>query len=202
MKEMRVLVGGQRYPMRLLMVRVPPSVGDQRREDLREEARRRQISVSDEALALADWTLLLTDVPTKRLSFEDALVLLRERWQVELLFKLWKSEGLVDEWRTHQPERILCELYAKLIGLLLQHWLIVAFAWKDEQRSCVKLARVVRDTIGGLLQALHQQIRWSQAFERIQRRMQAGCQMNKRRKHPNSGQLLEDGLEWSLSWCE
>ena len=61
---------------------------------------------------------------------------------------------------------------------------------------------VVRDTACGLLQALHGQISWQQAFERIERRMQAGCQMNKRRKHPNSGQLLEDGLEWSLSWCE
>ena len=202
MKEMRVQVGGQRYPMRLLMLRVPRAVAEQRREEMREEAKRRQTTVSEEALALADWTLLLTDVPAKRLSFEEALVLLRQRWQVELLFKLWKSEGLVDEWRTEKPERILCEVYAKLIGLLLQHWLIVAFAWQDDQRSCVKLARVVRDTVCGLLQALHRQISWSQAFERIQRRMQAGCQMNKRRKHPNSGQLLEDGLEWSLSWCE
>ncbi len=33
------------------------------------------------------------------------------------------------------------ELYAKLIGLLLQHWLILLFAWQDEQRSLVKLAR-------------------------------------------------------------
>ena len=46
----------------------------------------------------------------------------------------------------------LCEVYAKLIGLLLQHWLIVAFAWQDDQRSGVKLARVVRDTVCGLLQ--------------------------------------------------
>jgi len=32
-------------------------------------------------------------------------------------------------------------VYAKLIGLLLQHWLIILFAWQDEQRSLVKLAR-------------------------------------------------------------
>ena len=33
-----------------------------------------------------------------------------------------------DEWRTNNPWRVLCELYAKLIGLLLQHWLILLFA--------------------------------------------------------------------------
>jgi hypothetical protein len=37
----------------------------------------------------------------------------------------------------------------------------------------------------------------------IERRMGSGCQMNKRKKHPNSAQLLERGrVEWALSWCE
>jgi hypothetical protein len=45
------------------------------------------------------------------------------------------------------------ELYAKLIELLLQHWLTVLFVWQDEQRSLVKLAQVVRDTASSLLEA-------------------------------------------------
>ena len=59
------------------------------------------------------------------LRFEEALVLLRERWQMELLYKLWKQHGQVDEWHTRDPWRMLCELYAKLLGVTLQHWLIV-----------------------------------------------------------------------------
>ena len=39
---------------------------------------------------------------------------------------------------------MLCELYAKLIGVLLQHWLMVRLAWQDAQRSLVKLAQVLR----------------------------------------------------------
>lgn len=46
----------------------------------------------------------------------------------------------VDEWRTANPWRALCELYAKLIGVVLQHWLIVLFAWQDAQRSLVVLS--------------------------------------------------------------
>ena len=60
---------------------------------------------------------------------------------IEMLYKLWKQYGRIDEWRTANKWRILCELYAKLIGLLLQHWLIILFAWQDEQRSVVKLAQ-------------------------------------------------------------
>jgi Transposase DDE domain len=181
----------------------PKAVADQRRQDLLVDAKRRQQPISEETLRLADWTILITDVPAKRLRFEEALVLLRERWQMELLYKLWKQQGQVDEWRTSNPWRVLCELYAKLIGALLQQWLIVLFAWHDPQRSLVKLAQVVRDTSWTLMDALVGKRSVRPALQLIGRRMRSGCQMNKRKKHPNSAQLLEqEAVEWALSWCE
>jgi len=202
MKQMPVLVGARaRLPMRLLLLKVPKAVGDQRRKDLLADAQRRGQSISQETLRLADWTILLTDVPAKRLRFEEALVLLRERWQMELLYKLWKSEGLIDEWRTENPWRVLCELYAKLLGVLIQHWLIVLFAWHDPQRSLVKLARVVQDTSWVLLDALAGHRSMRSALQLIGRRMRSGCQMNKRKTRPNSAQLLaRQAVEWALSW--
>lgn len=203
-KELSVLVGvSERLPMRLLLLRVPQEVGEERRADLLRDAQRRQQTVSEEVLRLADWTLLLTDAPRKRLRLEEALVLLRERWQMELLYKLWKQEGQVDESRSQHRWRILCELYAKLIGLLLQHWLIVLFRWHDPQRSLVKLARVMRDTGWTLMEALNGQRRLRSALRTIQHRMSAGCQMNTRGSRPNSAQLLQRRRpEWPLSWCE
>ena len=203
MKEMRVQVGvSQRLPMRLLMLRVPKEIGDKRRADLLADAQRRGHRVSEETLRLADWTLLITDAPAKRLRFEEALVLLRERWQMELLYKLWKQHGQVDEWRTSNPWRVLCELYAKLIGVLLQHWLMVRFAWQDAQRSLVKLAQVVRDTAWTIMEALGGERSLASALRLIARRMRSGSHMNKRQKHPNSAQLLEQqAVEWALSWC-
>lgn len=203
-KELEVQVGSRRrHPMRLWVLRVPPEVGERRRATLREEARRRQQPVSPQALWLADWTLLLTDAPACLLRFPEALALLRERWQMELLFKLWKQHAQVDEWRTGNPWRILCELYAKLIAVLLQHWLLVLFAWHDPQRSLVKLAQVVRDTAWSLMEALAGLRSLRSAMRLIQRRMGAGCQMNRRHVHPNSAQVLEtQAVEWALTWCE
>jgi hypothetical protein len=204
LKELAVLVGARkRHPMRLLLLRVPETVGEQRRKDLLADAKRRGQTVSQETLWLADWTILVTDVPAEVLRLEEALVLLRERWQMELLYKLWKQQAQVDEWHTHDRWRKLCELYAKLLAVTLQHWLIVLFAWHDPQRSLVKLAQVVRDTGWTLMEALagFGSMRW--ALRLIGRRMQSGCQMNKRQKHPNSAQLLEaQAVEWALSWCE
>lgn len=199
-KELPVLLGSHlRLHMRLLMLRVPKAVADQRRERLQAEAKRRGQTVSEQTLALADWTLLVTDVPCSQLSLLEALVLLRERWQMELLYKLWKQDGQVDEWRTANPWRILCEVYAKLIGLVLQHWLIVLFAWQDAQRSLVKLAQVVRDTGWSIMEALAGFRSLRSALQLIARRMRSGCRMNSRRQRPNSAQLLANGIEWALS---
>ncbi len=48
-------------------------------------------------------------------------MLVRCRWQIELLWKLWKAHGKLDTWRSYKPKRILTEIYAKLLGLLITH---------------------------------------------------------------------------------
>jgi hypothetical protein len=55
----------------------------------------------------------------------EALVLVRARWRMELLFTHWKQHGLLDEWRSAKPWRILCEVYAKLLALAIQPWLLL-----------------------------------------------------------------------------
>src|SRR5947207_13126423 len=96
--------------VRLLAVRVPESVAATRRSKMQQEAKDRGKTISETRLALAGWTILVTNVPAALLSLEEALVLARARWQIELLFKLWKQDGCVDDWRGKKPWPILCEV--------------------------------------------------------------------------------------------
>jgi hypothetical protein len=76
MKEVPVLVGKKPcLPMRLWMLRVPHTVAKPRRERLVAQAKRHSRTVSAHTLALADWTLLISDVPGEPLSLGEALVL-------------------------------------------------------------------------------------------------------------------------------
>ena len=43
---------------------------------------------------------VLTTAPRKLLSIQEIVVIVRLRWQIELLFKLWKQHGMIDEWST------------------------------------------------------------------------------------------------------
>src|SRR5438128_8884689 len=134
----------QRLPARLLAVRVPQEVADQRRRRLRATARDRGRTPSAARLAWCDWTLLVTNTPPELLSLREALVLARARWQIELLFKLWKSHGHIDESRSGKPWRVLCEVYAKLLAMVVQHWLLLTGCWASPARSLVTAAQTVR----------------------------------------------------------
>lgn len=189
--EVRVLVGAkERIPARLLVQRVPQEVVDQRRRRLREYARKKQVTPKAETLALAEWTLVITNVPEALLSLPEALVLSAVRWQIELLFKLWKSYLRVDEWRSQNPWRILCEIYAKLIGAVMVHWLSLVGAWERVDRSLPKVAQAVSKFAVAIALALPDRDELIGKLTALQECIRATCKMNHRKKHPNTYQRL------------
>jgi len=76
--DLEVYIGNNhRLPVRLLAAAVDPGVARERRRKLKLEARRRCQPVSKKRLALAGWTILVTNVPPELLTLEEALVLAR-----------------------------------------------------------------------------------------------------------------------------
>lgn len=189
--ELGVLVGAKaRVPARLILQRVPEEVAEQRRERLRAEAHDHGHEPSEETLYLAGWIIVVTNVPRRLLSLAETLVVLTVRWQIELLFKLWKQDGQIDEWRSTKRWRILCEVYAKLAAMVLQHWLIELGCWHDPQRSLVKAAQVVRREAGQLMVAIREG-RVEPVVRQIMKCMRSGCRIDKRKQFPSTVQRLE-----------
>jgi hypothetical protein len=191
-----VRVGGkERLRCRLIAVPVPQEVADQRRRRLQAEAKRHGRTVPAETLALAAWTLMITNVPATLLTAREALVLGRARWQIELLWKLWKSHGQIDQWCSAKPWALLCELYAKLLGMLLLHWLVLVGVWAYADRSLSKAATTVRQHALCLATAMGDGARMQVALETLVRCIQFGCRINKGKKVPHTYQLLLDLTE-------
>ena len=191
--DMQVILGVKgKVPCRLLAVRVPDKVAKVRRCKLISEAKREGKQPSKKSLELASWTVLACNISYEQLSLKEAFVLMRTRWQIELIFKLWKSYGFIDEWRTENPWRILCELYAKLIVMLIQHWILLAGCWQYPNRSLFKAVKTIQRHAMNLACAFASgsMERLLEALKTIQRCLSVGCRINKRRKIPHTYQLL------------
>ncbi len=180
----------QRLPARLVAVPVPQEVADTRRRKLREEARKRHQPLSQARLALVGWTIFVTTLPADQFSVAELLVLARARWQIEWLFKLWKQYGRLAESRSQQPWRVLCEVYAKLIGLGVQHWCRLTAAWAYPDRSLVKATQIVRGHALLLVYACAGRLDLVDVLDQIRRCLQAGCRMTRRKKDPATHQIL------------
>ena len=178
------------FACRLLVERVPQAVAEQRRRKLRDYARKKQVAVSAELLALAEWTLLITDIPLELLSIPEALVLLTVRWQIELLFKVWKSLFQIDQWRSQDPWRILTELYAKLIGVVILNWIFLMEGWRTPNSSFWKAALVVRRFATLLAIACLDPALLAAVLCRILAHFRQLCRLNTRRAVPGTTQAL------------
>lgn len=189
--DQAVELTAQRLPCRLLAMRVPLPVTQERRKRVREAAKARKKSqLKPETLALCDWTILVTNLPPEAFTPEQISCLQRLRWQIELRFKLWKTDLSLDKWRSQQPPQILTEVYAKLLLALVQHWLLLLGCWQQENRSLVKATKALRKHAFHILAALPH-------FPSLLRTLRcilptlARCAVQKRKTRPATFQLLE-----------
>jgi len=190
--DMAAIVGAQeRVPCRLLAQRVPDDVAERRRRRMRDDGRRRGQPVSEERLRLAGWTIYITNVPSSLLSVAEAMVLGRLRWQIELLIKLWKSHGRIDESRSEKPWHVLCDVYAKLLAMLVQHWLLLVSTWRYVDRSLTKAAKVIQKHARDLEIHFANERDLTDALTMLVHCLSKGCRINKSKQDPRAFQLLQ-----------
>ena len=145
-----------RLRLRLLAWRVGPEVLRRRQQRLQQQAPRSRRPVSTAQATLAGWNVLVTNAPPELLSLTEACVLARLRWQVEWLFRLWKSSGRLDQSAADKPYRVLCELLAKLLGLVVQHWLLLTAGplLRQSQARAAKRVRAAAERVASALAAV------------------------------------------------
>ena len=168
-----------------------PYVGEPTPQEQRQGKTKRK-KVSAARLKLSEWTILWTNVPVEQMSVEEAVVLMRYRWQLELYWKLWKQHGKLDTWRSHKPERIETEVFAKLVGLLISHWLLLIGCWSDPMRSMVKAKEVVEWITPCMALAMAGLVPMAVVVQRAAAMMEgSGCRVDTREHRPSAGQLIQ-----------
>jgi Transposase DDE domain len=195
-----VLGTGHRLPCRLVAVRVPQETAARRRQAAHAKAAKHGRVASPDYLRWQDWTIFVTDCAAERLTWQAVIVLYRSRWQIELMFKVWKSHnGLTAHRPEASPQEQLAMVYAKLIGGLIQHWVLLTATWTHSDRSLMKAAATLREWVNNLAEALDDLKELADVLERLQQILR-GDRVERRHKKPSHFQLLENPelLEWQI----
>jgi hypothetical protein len=191
--EFQAIIGSRvKQEVRVLVQRLPPEQVAERRRRAKKRRRKAGKTASSRLLALQEWQLFITNIPPQQLSFPQVLLAYRVRWQIELVFKLWKSQAKLASIGNWRQERVLCQLYARLIAVLLFHRLTAPLRFSSHfELSHPKAFRLVQRHALTLIQAIADGWHTLPAvFERLENDFIRFAFKDKRTKSPSTYQLL------------
>lgn len=172
-----------RVACRILAWRVPEEVANRRRQELVAAAKSKDGRVpSRERLAWCDWTILVTNAAAEQLTVKEAAVLYGARWQVELLFKRWKSLGMIAELSGSTAVRQMIRVWSRLLAVLMQHRLLLSGVWGDTRCSLVKACAAIRRHALVLATAVGDPAQVAVVIEQLGAILRTTARRNKRKK--------------------
>jgi hypothetical protein len=159
--EKAVVLGAyERVLVRLIAIRMPEAVVNERRRQVYAVAKKRGYTPSQKHLTLMAWNLFITNVPATVWPPKTVAVAYTLRWQVELVFRAWKSGLHVATLTTTTKHSTLCYLYGRMLLILLTSVLsspLRVTVWQQyRELSLFRLARHFQASADHWLQCLFQ----------------------------------------------
>jgi len=128
--------GADKFETRIIIELLPDDIVNERLRKINKEAKKKKRNVSKEHKARACFNIFITNVSAEILSKEKVRELYCLRWQIELVFKTWKSFGELHKTKKMKYERFVSCLYARLIMLMLNwkiFWELALKKWSSEK---------------------------------------------------------------------
>lgn len=123
--EKNVYIGCRRYmPVRLIVTIVPDDKIEGRIKKQRGKSKKRGSKIKNKSLKNIGLNLFISNVTSEYLSLDQVYCLYKIRWQIELIFKAWKSIGQFNKLNQAKPERILTMLYIRLLQIVMNMHII------------------------------------------------------------------------------
>lgn len=119
--EMNVIIciGKELFPSRLIASRVDQQTYEKRMRNTNKKSRRRGFKVLSSYKTTAALNLFITNVPSEWMTTDQVRNVYGLRWQVELIFKTWKSQLHINKVRSVKTQRFQCELLARFIWIMI-----------------------------------------------------------------------------------
>jgi hypothetical protein len=182
-----------KVPVRVIYYRVSEAVAAERRRKAKQAAKKRGKTCSHASLARLDWVFFVTNAPEMLLSIEQIPIVYRLRWQIEILFKVWKQEMDWDAMGHWRVARILAQFYGRCLAIVLCHRLLEKYqALEDWEISWQKAYRHLKYRADKLITIVRRNFWGIQTFlQQLDRDLRHFACKTKRRKSPSTYALLD-----------
>jgi len=127
-------------PVRLICFRLSNEDAQKRIRKIMKKGQRRGKAPKEKTLEIARWSIYITNVGEDLLKDDQVHLIYSLRWQIELLFKVSKTEAKIDRISSQKEHRILCELYAKLICIVSLMYMCFPIRWLEDQECSLQKA--------------------------------------------------------------
>jgi IS4 transposase len=150
MMEKQVFLGcKEQLASRLIFILVPEDKIAERIKKQKRKSERRNSKVKQQCLSALGLNLYVTNANNTLLPLEHVMLLYKIRWQIELIFKAWKSVAKIHLLKKAKPERVLTMLYLKLLWIFINMQLIheisaVVFKRQKKKLSVFKAFKIIR----------------------------------------------------------
>lgn len=110
-----------KLPVRLIIELMPEEVVEKRMRKVNKYNKKKGFRTSDEYSSRARFNLFITNIPETTMEAGVVVQIYKIRWQVELIFKAWKSIFGIDNVNHMKYERFMCLLNVRLL-LIVINW--------------------------------------------------------------------------------
>ncbi|WP_142328992.1 IS4 family transposase, partial [Bacillus cereus] len=181
-----VYVGSKdKLPTRIVVYRCTEEQKQKRLRDRAIREKKKGITYTERTKLLQGITVYMTNIPTEWVPKEKIYDLYSLRWQIELLFKIWKSWFQIHRCKSIKQERLECHLYGQLISILLCSSTMfkmreLLLRKKQKELSEYKAMYIIKDYFSLFYQALHKN---TQELSKVLLRLFNLLQHNGRKSH-------------------
>lgn len=109
----------EKFPCRLVLEKVPKQIANEKRRKLKTDKQNKRKSISKQRLIFCDVNAFVTNSSIERLPDNLLRQCYSLRWQIEIMFKSWKSYFKIDKVRKMKIERFECINYGCLMLIII-----------------------------------------------------------------------------------
>lgn len=152
----------KKFPTRLLVYKLTEEQTRKRLMIRAKNEKKKGITYKERTKRLDAINIYITNIPEKYVKKEYIYDLYALRWQIEILFKTWKSIFHIDRCKPIKTERFECHVYGQLIAILLSSSLMfqmrkLLLIKKKKETSEFKAICMVKEYFLSLHDALRKQ---------------------------------------------